>query len=112
MNLGENPTLKEEVQPDSELKTWLINYVGDKTEPENGQITVENIVEVMAKEFPDFLMAIAEENWIRGYHQALIDVEEGKKIHEREKIRNSVTDITDITDEQWTQEYNEHKKGE
>jgi hypothetical protein len=52
MNLGENPTLNEEVEPDNELKTWLVNYVGDKTEPESGQVTVENIVEVMAEEFP------------------------------------------------------------
>ena len=84
MNLGENPTLTEEVESDNELKTWLINYVGDKVKPESGNITVENIVEVMAKEFPEFLMAVAEENWIRGYHQALVDVEEGKKIHEEE----------------------------
>lgn len=84
MNLGENPTLAEEVETDNELKTWLVDYVGEKVEPENGQITVENIVEVMAKEFPEFLMAVAEENWIRGYHQALVDVEEGKKLYEQE----------------------------
>ena len=29
----------------------------------------------MAQEFPEFLMAIAEENWIRGYHQAPTDVD-------------------------------------
>ena len=84
MNLGENPTLAEEVETDNELKTWLVDYVGEKVEPENGQITVENIVEVMAKEFPEFLMAVAEENWIRGYHLALVDVEEGKKLYEQE----------------------------
>ena len=66
MNLGENPTLNEEVESDNELKTWLVNYVGDKSEPEDGQVTVENIVEVMAQDFPEFLMAVAEENWIRG----------------------------------------------
>ena len=37
------------------------------------------IVETMAKEFPEFLMAIAEENWVRGYHQALEDVEIGRQ---------------------------------
>ena len=31
------------------------------------------------KEFPEFLMAIAEENWVRGYHQALEDVEIGRQ---------------------------------
>ena len=91
MNLGENPTLTEEVEPDNELKTWLVDYVGDKSKPEDGQVTVENIVEVIANEFPEFLMVIAEENWIRGYHQALIDVEEGKKMYEREQAREAVT---------------------
>ena len=90
MNLGENPTLTEEVVPDNELKSWLVNYVGDKTEPEDDQVTVENIVEVMAEEFPDFLMAVAEENWVRGYHQALFDVEEGKKMYERELAKKGL----------------------
>ena len=85
MNLGENPTLNEEVESDNELKTWLVNYVGDKSEPEDGQVTVENIVEVMAQDFPEFLMAVAEENWVRGYHQALVDVDEGKKLYEQEQ---------------------------
>ncbi len=87
MNLGENPTLTEEVQPDNELKTWLVNYVGDKAEPDSEQVTVENIVEVIASEFPEFLMVVAEENWIRGYHQALVDVGEGEKLH-KEKLNS------------------------
>ena len=84
MNLGENPTLSEEVEPDNELKAWLINYVGDKSEPDDEQVTVENIVEVVAKDFPEFLMAVAEENWIRGYHQALVDVGDTEKLREEE----------------------------
>tara|TARA_R100000315_G_C5103827_1_gene59443 strand:+ start:64 stop:363 length:300 start_codon:yes stop_codon:yes gene_type:complete len=91
MNLGENPTLQEQVQADNELKTWLINYVGEKLESENvelenNQVTVENIVAVMATEFPEFLMVVAEENWIRGYHQALIDTDEGMKLREQELL--------------------------
>tara|TARA_R110000824_G_scaffold136916_1_gene300912 strand:+ start:52 stop:357 length:306 start_codon:yes stop_codon:yes gene_type:complete len=86
MNLGENPTLSEEVEPDSELKVWLVDYVGDKSESEDSQVTVENIVEVMAKEFPEFLMAVAEENWVRGYHQALVDADEGIKMREEEML--------------------------
>ena len=85
MNLGENPTLTEEVESDNELKTWLVNYVGEKTQSEDGQVTVEAIVEVMANEFPEFLMAVAEENWIRGYHQAFVDIEEGQKIYEQQQ---------------------------
>ena len=71
---GENPTLKKVVDPEeSEMKNWLVNYVGEKTNPENGDITVENIIEVMSDQFPEFLMAVAEENWIRGYNQGIGD---------------------------------------
>ena len=75
---------------ESDLKLWLVDYVGNKTEPEDGNVTVENIVEVMAEEFPEFLMAIAEENWIRGYHQALTDVEMGENLAEEQKELNKV----------------------
>ncbi len=43
------------------------------------------IVEVMSEQFPEFLMALAEENWIRGYRQALTDVEVGQTAHQSEK---------------------------
>ena len=66
------------VEEENELKTWLVNYVGSKEGPEDGQVTVGLIVETMAKEFPEFLLAVAEENWIRGYQQALIDSDVGK----------------------------------
>jgi len=73
------------------IKEILINYVGEKLNPENGDVTVEHIVEVMAEEFPDFLLLIAEENWIRGYEQALNDVEEGERIVKEQKELNDVT---------------------
>lgn len=72
----ENPILKEEVKTDSEVKEWLVNYVGNKLRPEDGNITVEMIVEVLGKEFPEFVLALAEENFIRGYEQAVLDMEE------------------------------------
>ena len=75
-----NPVLKQNVETDTELKEWLVNYVGEKTQPEDGNVTVEMILEVVAKEFPEFLLAIAEENWVRGYQQALQDAEEGEKV--------------------------------
>jgi len=103
MNLGENPTLTEEVESDNELKTWLVNYVGDKTESGDGQVTVENIVATMAEDFPEFLMVVAEENWIRGYHQAMVDLDESKKALEQAAAENS------ITDEEWVKEYKENK---
>ena len=80
MDLGKTEILDEVVEKDTDLKKWLVEYVGEKEQPENNNVTVEMIVEVVAKEFPDFLMAVAEENWIRGYHQGLTDVESGLKI--------------------------------
>jgi hypothetical protein len=74
IDLEENPALKERVVKDTELKEWLVNYVGDKKDPEDGNVTVEMILEVMATDFPEFLLPLAEENFIRGYHQALDDV--------------------------------------
>ena len=84
--LTHNPTLQEPPTPDTELKQWLISYVGDQQQPEDGNVTVEMIVETVATEFPEFLMAVAEENWVRGYYQAMVDVEEGTKA-----IREAVT---------------------
>tara|TARA_B100000424_G_scaffold143028_1_gene108743 strand:- start:1530 stop:1805 length:276 start_codon:yes stop_codon:yes gene_type:complete len=84
MNYNETEMLKETVEADTEMKDWLVNYVGERHDPDSGEVTVEMIVETMATEFPEFLMAVAEENWIRGYHQALNDVDAGEKIIEEE----------------------------
>mgnify|MGYP003306908048 FL=1 len=54
--------------------------MGEALNPESGEVTVEMVVQVMANDFPEFLLAVAEENWIRGYHQALYDSDLGKKI--------------------------------
>ena len=75
MSIDENPDLKKVVEEDNELKAYIINHVGNTLKPENNQVTVEMIVEVIANEFPEFLMAVAEENWIRGYQQAFVDME-------------------------------------
>lgn len=77
-----NPAAEAPVDVDSPMKEWLVSYVGEKHEPDDGNVTVEMIVETMATEFPDFLLVVAEENWIRGYHQALTDVEVGRQIQE------------------------------
>ena len=53
---------------------------GERINPEDQNVTVEMIVDVIAKEFPEFLLVVAEENWVRGYQQAIQDVEEGIKI--------------------------------
>ena len=85
-----NPDLTNPVNPNTELKDLIVNHVGTANQLEEGaEINVAMIVEQMAKEFPEFLLAVAEENWIRGYHQALTDVSEGeqamREIEEDEK---------------------------
>ena len=73
----ENETLQQTVQTENPMKEWLVNYVGTKSKPADGGVTVNMIVNAMADEFPEFLLAIAEENFIRGYEQALYDVDYG-----------------------------------
>jgi len=66
------------LEKETKLKEWLVNYVGQKHSPEDEKVTVEMVVETIAEEFPEFLLAVAEENWVRGYRQALDDSEIGK----------------------------------
>lgn len=71
-----NPVLDKIVESkDSKLKEIIVEFVGETTLPENNEVTVEHIVEVFSKQFPEFLLAVAEENFIRGYSQALVDKE-------------------------------------
>ena len=51
MDEWDNPELEEVVEGDNELKTWLVQYVGDKHNPEDGNVTVNMIVETLASEF-------------------------------------------------------------
>ena len=81
----ENPELKKEIEIDSDLKKFLVSYTGDKLDPKDNQVTTEMIIQVMAEDFPEFLLAVAEENWIRGYRQALLDIEEGEKLMDDEE---------------------------
>ena len=87
MDLGENPVLKQEVQKENDLKNFLVNYAGDMLGPKDDNVTVEMVIEAVATDFPEFLMAVAEENWVRGYHQALVDVEDGEKAFQ-EQLKN------------------------
>ncbi len=65
--------LSEKVETGNGLKEIIVNYVGNRGKEESLSVTVDDIAKVMAHEFPEFLMAIAQENWIRGYTQALED---------------------------------------
>ena len=66
--------LKEIVPSESQLKEVITNYVGNFLNPESDVITVEQIIDVFAEQFPEFLFVVAEENWINGYTQALNDL--------------------------------------
>lgn len=85
-----NPDLLKEVVPtESELKEIIVNYVGNTIKPETEEITVEDIVNVFADQFPEFLLALAEENWINGYTQALND---SKSISENLEVLHNDTE--------------------
>ncbi len=78
--------------PEGPLKEILVNYVGESRQKE--EVTADMVVQAMAEEFPEFLMVVAEENWIRGYHQAIHDVEQGQKL-----LDEVDADETDATEE-------------
>ena len=65
------------VEKDTPLKELFVQYIGNKLKPDNGEITVEMCVEVLAEEFPDFLLLVAQENFLRGYKQCVTDMENG-----------------------------------
>jgi len=66
-----NPMLAMVVEKDTELKTYLVEYVGKKLDCEN--VTVNMIAEVLATDFAEFTLAFAEENFLRGYQLGLND---------------------------------------
>tara|TARA_R110002020_G_scaffold245397_1_gene459131 strand:- start:606 stop:887 length:282 start_codon:yes stop_codon:yes gene_type:complete len=66
-----NPMLAMVVNKDSDLKDYLVEYVGSKLDKED--VTVHMISEVLASDFPEFTFAFAEENFLRGYQLGLED---------------------------------------
>jgi len=68
-----NPLLAMPVEPDSDLKEYLVEYVGTKLD--NEEVTVNMVAEVLATDFPEFTFAFAEENFLRGYQLGLDDAE-------------------------------------
>ena len=84
-----NPDLGSLVEVDTELKNWLVEYVGNKLANDSPDVTVEMIVNVVADEFPEFMLAVAEENFMRGYEQALTDMMEVKKLEESDEQDNT-----------------------
>ena len=81
----ENPMLAMTAEKgDSELKDYLVEFVGTKMDKE--EVTVNMIAEVMAVEFPEFVFAFAEENFLRGYQ---LGIDDAYKTIEREAEQNS-----------------------
>ena len=75
-----NPELDKVLDPeDSDLKDLIVNYIGNKLDPpDTDEITLEMAITVLMEEFPELLLALAEENFIRGYKQAFTDIESSK----------------------------------
>jgi hypothetical protein len=66
-----NEMLAMAVGTENELKSMLVEYVGTKFDEE--EVTVNMIAETLAHEFPEFVFAFAEENFLRGYQLGLDD---------------------------------------
>jgi len=81
-DFNEDPLIAvPEVEENAEMKTFLINYTGYKLKPEDGKVNINMIAELLAAEFPEFIYAFAEENFIRGYQ---VGLEDAVKLHTRE----------------------------
>ena len=72
--INERELLEQQPVPDNIFKTFVVNYVGNQLQPEDGRVTIEMIVEVLAKDFPELILVLAEENFIRGYQQGIEDM--------------------------------------
>ena len=69
-----NPNLKKLVFPETPLKHALVDFAGEKFKPDDGNVTVEMIIQALGEDFPELIWVLAEENFFRGYEQAMTDV--------------------------------------
>jgi len=83
----QNPMLAMCVEGDSELKSYLVEYVGTKLD--NEEVTVNMIAEVLAADFPEFTFAFAEENFLRGYQ---LGIDDATGLHTPETNDSGTTD--------------------
>ena len=82
----------------STLKDYIVEFVGNEKQPENDEVTIEHVVEVIADQFPELVIKIAEENWINGYSQALKDVDfMNQKQNKNTEEEQGVTEIDNRT---------------
>lgn len=80
-----------EVKPDNSLRQMFVDYVGEKKNPEDGKVTLDMIISVLSDEFPEFVLAMAEKNFLLGYKQAFSDMEKWNK-----KVNKATTDIKSV----------------
>lgn len=55
------------------LKTMIVSYVSGINNIKEEEVTIGMVVDTFTNQFPQFLLAVAEENWFRGYEQGLDD---------------------------------------
>ena len=75
-------TVMDNSDTTTELRDYIVDYVGNLLNPEDSQVTVEMIINVLADELPEVVLPLVEENYIRGYEQGLEDLrsfEDGMK---------------------------------
>jgi len=65
--------LDKTVEVRNELQEDLVRHV--KSRVNEDQVTLGQVIGILASEFPELVITIAEENWIRGYKQGLDDAE-------------------------------------
>ena len=59
------------VRNDTKLKELIVNYVGEQLHPITPEVTVDDVVKIFADEFPEFLLVVAQENFLRGYSEGI-----------------------------------------
>ncbi len=70
---NERELLETKIEKTTPLKEYIVEYVGEKLDPDDAGVTVEMIINVLADDFPEIIFALAEENFMRGYEQGLGD---------------------------------------
>ena len=88
---SENVDLFKVISDDNGLKKVLIEYVGEKLQPENNEVTVEMVIGTLAEEFPELILIIAEENFVRGYQQAAHDIKQFEIQYNKESVEWETT---------------------
>ena len=59
------------VKNDTKLKELIVNYGGEQLHPTTPEVTVAAVVKIFADEFPEFLLVVAQENFLRGYSEGI-----------------------------------------